>query len=594
MIDSLKKLYSLLDPGNRKKFLLLILFMIFDALLEILGLHLVPAYVGLVAYPERVKLLLPEFWSSYSHQNIVLLASLAIVLFFGSKLLINARIALSRIRFAHSTALDLSTRLLNAYLYAPYEYHLRHNSAELQRNLNNDSVQLAEQVLIPLGDLLSQGVIILAVLAVFLFYIPPTPLSALISTLAVAGYVVLSQQHRLRHEGQEAQRLHGNLIKSANEAFMCTKEIALLGRQPYFIQRYRNIFSRLVLLRQHVQIMGGKLIPGGLELATIAGLAGMIYLLFHNGRNAENVLSLVTIAAVGLARLKGSLSSFMGAHSLLQHKRASLDSIHSDLTALEEKQNQSKSDNKASVFENELQLDSVYYRYPSSNNPVLKGINLTIKPGQAIGFVGKSGAGKSTLIDLIMGLLHPTAGKILLDGRPLIENLAPWQRQIGYVPQLLSLIDGTIRENITLGLPSHEIDEQSLAQAVSQARLDEFIKHLPKGLDTIIGERGIRLSGGQRQRIAIARALYHNPKVIIFDEGTSALDDQTESEIVNTIDSLKGKKTILMIAHRLSTLNSCDFVYAISNGKIYPGTIINGRFIYSTDNFAKTEIQVSS
>ncbi|BAN69950.1 ABC transporter ATP-binding protein [endosymbiont of unidentified scaly snail isolate Monju] len=542
--------------------------MLFDALLEILSLHLVPAYVGLVAYPEKLQALLPNTWHLESHDKIVLWASVAIALFFAIKLLVNARIGLARIHFAQQTAVNLSTRLLDAYLHAPHEYHLQHNSAELQRNLNSDSVQLADQLLIPLGDLLSQGAIILAVLGVFLFYIPVDVLAVLVGVLAVAGHAVLSQQHRLQQEGKEVQQLRGRLIKNTNEALGCAKEISLLGRQKFFVERFRDLFSRLTRHQRHIQIMAGRLIPGGIELATIVALAGMIYLLFRQGHNSQEVLELITIAAVGLARLKGSLSGFMGAHSLLEHKRAILDAIHADLAELETFTTMTTDHETAPAFRRELALADVHYRYPGSDHDVLRGVNLVIRKGEAIGFVGKTGAGKSTLIDLIMGLVHPTAGKLLLDSRPLHEQLPAWQRQIGHVPQLLSLVDGTIRENVALGLRPEQINEAALLRAVEQSQLTELVERLPDGLDTVIGERGIRLSGGQRQRIAIARALYHDPEIIIFDEATSALDNETEAEVIRAVDSLKGHKTILMIAHRLSSLRQCDNVYNLERGKI--------------------------
>ena len=566
MIDAFKKLYTLLDARGRRGFALLVLLMLFDGILEILSLHLVPAYVGLVAYPDRLRGLLPADWRQLDQAQLVLWASLAIVLFFAAKLLINTRIALARVRFAQNTALQLSGRLLNAYLHAPYEYHLQHNSAELQRNLNSDSVQLAEHVLVPLGDLLGQGVIILSVLGVFFFYIPLDALTVLVGILAVAGYAALSQQHRLQREGREVQRLHGQLIRNANEALGCAKEITLLGRQSFFVTRFRDTFSRLARHQRHIQIMASRLIPGGVELATIAALAGMIYLLFRQQHSSQEVLTLVTVAAVGLARLKGSLSSFMGAYSLLHHKRAALDTIHADLERLETPPGTPAEIANRPVFQTELALEDVHYRYPGSEREVLRGVDLVIRRGEAIGFVGKTGAGKSTLIDLILGLLQPTAGRILLDGKELQANLAAWQRRIGYVPQMLSLIDGSIRENIALGIDPQEIDEAAMQRAVEQSQLLELVQQLPHGLDTAIGERGIRLSGGQRQRIAIARALYHDPEVIVLDEGTSALDDDTEAEVIRAVETLKGTKTVLMIAHRLSTLRNCDHVLEVQNG----------------------------
>ncbi len=568
MIDALSKLFRLLGVQERRRFALLVGLMLLDSSLEILGLHLVPAYVGVIAYPDRLASLVPPDWRAIPVGTWVLWASVAIVLFFGVKLLINARIALARVRFAQRIALRLSARLLNAYLYAPYEYHLRSNSAELQRNLNNDSVQLADQILIPLGDLISQGMIILAVLGVFLVYIPLDALAVLVGVLTIAGFAVMSRHRRLQRDGREIQQLHGQLIRSANEALSCAKEIGLMGRQTFFVERFRRIFSRLARRQRHSQIMSIRLIPGGVELATIVGLAGMIALLFHQRHDSRDVLTLVTISAVGLARLKGSLSSFMGAYTLLRHRQAALDVIYADLEALEPLVRETAASERGPAFQRELALENVTYQYPGGEEPVLRGVDLVIRKGEAIGFMGKSGAGKSTLIDLIMGLLQPVSGRILLDGRDLRRLPPAWRRRIGYVPQMLSLVDGSIRENVALGIPPDEIDEVALRRAITQSQLLELVERLPDGLDTVIGERGIRVSGGQRQRIAIARALYHDPDIIVLDEGTSALDDETEAEVIRAVEALKGTKTVLMIAHRLSTLRNCDQIHAVEKGRL--------------------------
>ncbi|BCX82738.1 ATP-binding cassette, subfamily C, bacterial [Methylomarinovum caldicuralii] len=568
MLDSLRKLFALLNATERFGFMALVGIMLFEAVLEIASLYLVPAYVGLLAYPERVARYLPPQFAHLERMDALLWASAVVVGFFSLKLLINTGATWIKTRYAQNRALRFSQRLYAGYLKAPYEYHLRHNSAQLQRNLNNESIQLAERVLVPLLEMATQGVIIAAVLTAFLFYIPYRPLALLLGCLGFAAWVVWRQQRKVRAAGRQAQVLRGRLVQHVNEGLGCVKEIKLLGREDHFLRRFHDDFAALMQQERYARVLALKFIPGWVELATIFALAGMVLLLFRQGNSAGQVLQIVTVCAVGLARLKGALSGFMSQYSQMQHYRAALDVIHRDIQALES-QPQVQVEKAPSRFTFQaLELKNVHYRYPGAAADTLKGINLTIHKGEAIGFVGKTGAGKSTLIDVILGLLVPREGEILLNGGPLQPQLRDWQRRIGYVPQMLSLVDGTLRENIALGIEGEHIDEIALKRAVKQAQLQELVDRLPDGLDTVIGERGIRLSGGQRQRVAIARALYHDPEVLVLDEGTSALDVETEREVIRAVENLRGQVTILMIAHRLMTLDKCDRRIVLEEGGI--------------------------
>ena len=569
MISSLKKLFALLNPTERFGFIVLVGLMLFEAALEIASLYVVPVYVGLLTYPERVSAYLPPQWAGLDHADVLLWASIVVVGFFTAKLVLNTGAAWLRARYAQNRALRFSQRLYAAYLKAPYEFHLRHNSAQLQRNLNNESTQLADEVLIPLGEILTQGLMIAAVLLAFVIFIPWQALLILLVCLGLAAIVVRLQTNKVQAAGRKAQRLRGRLVQHVNEGLGCVKEIQLLGREDHFLQRFHEDFADLMKKQRYAQVLAYKFIPGWVELATIFALAGIVLLLYRQGHDSDDVLQIVTVCAVGLARIKGSLSSFMTQYSRLQHNRAALEAIYLDIQKLETPTPEKPVTGTSSpAFERCLELKDVCYRYPDATEDTLKGIDLVIRKGEAIGFVGKTGAGKSTLIDIILGLLPPTEGEILIDGKPLHDQLANWQRRIGYVPQMLSLIDGTVRENIALGIDSAQIDETALQQAIAQAQLQELMDQLPDGVDTIIGEQGVRLSGGQRQRVAIARALYRNPEILVLDEGTSALDMETEREVIRAVERLKGKMTILMIAHRTTTLARCDRIYTIDRGDL--------------------------
>jgi ATP-binding cassette, subfamily B, bacterial PglK len=567
MADIIKKLYRLLNYRERRSFVILFGMMLFEAVLEMVSVALVPLYVSIIAYPEKVREYLPDQGLSLDHTQLLIWASAGIFLFFLAKLLINLGGTYWKSRFSENRTLKLSRRLFRAYMQAPYTYHLQRNSAELLRNINVECTQLSVLVLSPLIEMLSQAIIVAAVLTILLLSVPIETVLFLVVLLAVAAVVVLKQQKTIKAWGQEAQQCRGRLVKQVNEGLGGIKEIMLLGRISYFVNHFSECFSRLMSIQRYIAVVN-RLIPDLVELTTIFGLLCIILMLFMSGKSPEAVLQIATIFAVALARIKGSLSAVMRNYTQIQHHQSALNIVFSDLMELEQSMEPQRQPPPALMFQQRLQLEKVWYRYPKAHDDSLKNINLTIQKGEAIGFVGTTGAGKSTLIDVILGILEPTRGSVMIDGTPIRDNPTGWHDTVGYVPQMIHLIDGSIKENIALGLEPEEIDEVALQRAVRGASLNEFIAELPEGLDTIIGERGVRLSGGQRQRVVIARALYRNPQVLILDEGTSALDNTTEQEIIRAVDELKGERTILMIAHRLSTVYNCDRIVLLDNASI--------------------------
>jgi ATP-binding cassette, subfamily B, bacterial PglK len=273
-------------------------------------------------------------------------------------------------------------------------------------------------------------------------------------------------------------------------------------------------------------------------------------------------------AYVGL-RLQPSLRNIVIATNGLKFGAAAVDDVHADLQNFAQTATQPRrTANEKLPFRNTLVLDDVTFRYEGTRQHALKSVQVTIKPGEAIGVCGPTGGGKSTLVDLIVGLQEPTAGRVVVDGNSIHNHLAAWQIQLGVVSQSVFLLDGTLRENIALGIPNDEIDDELVAEAVRLAQLETFIASLPQGLETRVGERGVRLSGGQRQRVAIARALYRRPSVVVFDEGTSALDNETETELVEALERLRGERTLIMVAHRLTTVRRCDRILVVEDGRI--------------------------
>lgn len=573
MLETLSIFNRLLNYRERRSFWILLGMILFEAILEIVSVSMIPAYVTLVAYPDRFTVpgamgdLLERMLAGMSHHTLIVWASVALCLFFVFKLLMNVLGTYWKARYAQNRAIKFSSRLYQAYMYAPYTFHLQNNSSELMRNINMECMQLAARVLTPLVELLSNAIIFTAILLVLMWYVPFSTFLLLLALLAIAAVIVLKQKKSVRAYGQEAQHCRGQVIKHLNEGLMGIKEIRLLNRAAYFVRHFSTSFTRLMEIQRYIQVLS-KSIPGLVELITIIGLLGIVLLLFSTETSPEKVLPVVAIYAVALARMKGTLSSIMHNYNEIQHNQASLRVVYDGLTQLGADTTQPALLRKPLPFERSLQIHGVSYRYPQAHSDSLCDIHLEIRKGEAVGFVGSTGAGKSTLIDLILGVLEPTMGRIHVDGTDIRVSLSAWQAHIGYVPQMIYLLDGTIRQNIALGLEAHEIDEAAIQRAVRDACLEDVVEKSPRGLDTVIGEKGVKLSGGQRQRVAIARAIYADPRVLVLDEGTSALDNATEREVMRAVEGMRGRRTILIIAHRLSTVANCDRIVFLENGRI--------------------------
>ena len=365
--------------------------------------------------------------------------------------------------------------------------------------------------------------------------------------------------------GEIRQHHDGLRLLHLQQALGGSKDVKLLGRDAEFINRYKIHTNARV---GAVQLSGTmqQLPRLWLELIAIGAFALLVITILVQGGGIGEIIPKMGLFAVAAFRLIPSINRILAATQTLKYCSPVIDVLQKELELPYD--NEIKSVATSESFKNNLELKNISYTYPSSITPTIKNISLTIKQGTSVGLIGKSGSGKSTLIDILLGLLTPNSGVIAADGIDIEQNMRGWQNQIGYVPQSIYLTDDSLRKNIAFGLPAEEIDEEAVRKAISAAQLTEFVDLLPEGLDTIVGERGVRLSGGQRQRIGIARALYHNPTVLVLDEATSALDTATEKGVMEAVNALQGSKTIIIVAHRLSTIEKCDDVYNLLNGTI--------------------------
>jgi ABC-type multidrug transport system fused ATPase/permease subunit len=369
---------------------------------------------------------------------------------------------------------------------------------------------------------------------------------------------------RLQRWGTLRQFEKGKIIQTIQQSLGAVKDIQVLNRENWFISEHnRHQEQDGRLLRKIITIQ--SLPRLWLEVMAIGGLTGLIGVMLSSGREASEIVPVVGLFAATAFRVLPSINKIVGSKQQLKVSRAAIEAIYSDL------QLPSRSLSLGHVpqlaFEN-IEVDSLVFSYEGIESPVLNNVNVHIRKGEAVGFVGQSGSGKSTLIDIMLGLLHPQGGLVSVNGQRIDDVKQSWQQQIGYIPQTIFLMDDSLRRNIAIGIADKEIDELAITEALKSAQLEDFVASLPEGIDTVVGERGVRLSGGQRQRIGIARALYHRPSVLVLDEATSSLDTETEHGVMQAVQALQGDKTVIIVAHRLSTVEYCDRLYRLDAGRI--------------------------
>ncbi len=575
MLASLRKLHDILTPRDRRNAALLLLLLIIGAALEVVSIAAVPAFVSAVVDPDRLASV-PVLGNlvigtGLTGTGMVLWGALAVIGIFGLK---NAFLILNhyvQLRYVTNRRVSLASRLMKAYMRAPYSFHLTHNTSELLRNVDREVTVICYQVIASLLDLCTRLVILLAVFA-FLFAAEPLiTLYWVVFLGAVAAFGVIAISGRMRRYGLEEQAQRSRFVQALYQGFGCIKEARVLNRDAYFTERVDSAVRKMAIVNRFKQFIGRIITPIS-EFVAIAGLLALASALVLLGRPTESILVTLSLFVVGLVRLREVTSAAMTHFAHLRYSLVSIDPVYDDLVALGDGRPDAQADRARAQplkIQKSLEVKDVWFRHAGAEKPSLEGVSMTVPAGSAVGFVGSTGAGKSTAVDMILGLIEPDRGSVLVDGVDIRERgLASWQKSIGYVPQSIYLLDDTIRRNIALGVEDDEIDEVALAEAVRVAQLEKFVDRQPSGLDTEIGEQGIRLSGGERQRIGIARALYHRPSVLIFDEATSALDNTTERSIIGAVERLRGEHTIIMIAHRLTTVRNCDRLYFLKDGRV--------------------------
>jgi ATP-binding cassette, subfamily B, bacterial PglK len=463
---------------------------------------------------------------------------------------------------------SIGKRLVEGYLHQPYSWFLNRHSADLGKTILSEVSVVIDNGMLPLLILLSQSTVALALLILLIIVDPLLALSVgVVLGLAYAGiFVVMSGW--LKRLGQARIKANQARYTAVSEAFGAAKEVKVGGLEQAYIQRFSKPAEIYAKGQATAQIIA-QLPRFALEAVAFGGmLLVMLYLMTKSGSFAV-ALPIIALYAFAGYRLMPALQQIYGAFTQLRFAGPALDALHKDLINLEEADGQQGHLTPLPLTQ-AITLNQVSYCYPNAPQPALKGIDLTIPAHSTVGFVGATGSGKTTTVDVILGLLEPQEGHLSIDGQPITAaNRRQWQRAIGYVPQHIYLADDSVAANIAFGVNAKDIDQQAVERAAKIANLQEFVVNdLPNGYATTVGERGVRLSGGQRQRIGIARALYHNPQVLILDEATSALDNLTEQAVMEAVNNLGHDITIILIAHRLSTVRQCDQIYLLERGEV--------------------------
>lgn len=579
MRRTLRKLLFLLPDSQRRQALILLVLGIISALVQTGSIASIMPFMTVLANPEVIESNRQLHWIyesfGFTTTHRFLLALGFVVLFTVlAGITIQAIHDWLSLRFGNRCGFGLSQKLIIQYLRRPYPFFLTRNSSDLIKTIFSEVNQVVARGLKPALDLVARSITAAAIFVLLVIVDPKLAFFAAGILSLAYGLIYLGVRQRLASLGQKRLLANGERFAAAHEAFGGIKDIKLLGRESLYTQRFSDPAMRTATHETNLGIIA-QLPRYALEALAFGGMIVIaLYLLGTNG-DLQRTLPVLALYAFAGYRLMPVLHQIFYAVSSLRSTGPVLDSLCCELTTISGApqhvtQSDVLSDRVRLPVKESIVLDRVTFCYPNTNEPILKDFTLNIPGGSRIGFVGTTGAGKTTVVDLLLGLLRPTEGNIVVDDVPLTDKLIrQWQNGLGYVSQQIYLADDTVARNIAFGTADDQIDMNAVMRCARIAQIATFIEtEMPMGYETKLGERGIRLSGGQRQRLGIARALYQNPEVLILDEATSALDNLTEIEVMSAIENLEGQKTIIMIAHRLTTVRHCDRIYLLDKGKI--------------------------
>ena len=571
MLIYVKKLLALLTKDERRKLVLVFILILLMGFLELAGIGSIMPFLSVATNPESIETNKYLSWAyNYfnfeSHTQYITTLGVLFVVFLLISNGARAMITYITKRYSAMRRYALAKRLLKHYVFQPYTFFLDHNSSELQKNVLNEVNMVIQKAMYPGLTMVAQAIVSMFIIGLLMSVDPLIAvLVAVVLGFSYALIYLLVRRilHKIGKERVEASRAQ---FKGVSEVLGGIKDVKILHKEDSFINHFANPSKKLARIGVTNELIG-ELPRYALETIAFGGIVVLLLFMLHSQGNLNDAIPMIGLYALAGYRLMPSLQAVFRGATNFRYNIPAVELLHKHMHS-GEKINIYKGE--PLPLNEEIKMDNITFYYPNSTKPVIEEQSFTIKANTTVGFVGPTGCGKTTIIDIVLGLLTPQKGNLIVDGKKITgKDIFRWQASLGYVQQNIYLSDNTVAKNIAFGVEDSEIDFGLVKSAASVANIDRFIEEeLPNGYETIIGERGIRLSGGQRQRLGIARAVYNNPPVLILDEATSALDGFTEDAIMNAIHALSGKKTILMIAHRITTLRECDTIFMLSNGKI--------------------------
>ena len=570
-----KKFNLILSKRQKFRIIQLAVLMVIGGLLETCSVSLILPFIDAVMEPEAAmeqwyaRIICRIFGLQIPRTYLMFLAIALAALYVVKNIYLMAEYNVQH-RFVYGNMFALQERMLDAFIHRPYEYFLHVSSGDVIRIISVDTKEAFDR-LVDLLSLFTELVVSLMLAAAIFVITPMVTLCIAALLLMIMLFIFAILKPVLHRMGVRQQKSAAGMNKWLLQSIQGIKEMKVMQKETFFKESYNYCGKEYVRSLRWNQTLSN--VPRFIiEGVCMGAMFIVVAVLIGSGAELQSIIPMLTAVAMAAIRLLPSVNRISGGLNRISYGEPMLDKVIENIRVLEEDPAQTNDGKQRGMsvpkLREVLNFERIIYSYPGAEEPVLSDASMAIRRGESVGVVGPSGSGKTTSVDIILGLLDPQDGRVLVDGVDIKNDLPGWLSQIGYIPQMIFMLDDTIRANVAFGVPEREIDDEQVWRALREAALEEFVRSLPEGLDTQIGERGVRLSGGQRQRIGIARALYQDPEVLIFDEATSALDSGTESAIMESIHSLHGTKTMIIIAHRLTTIESCDRIFRVEHGQI--------------------------
>jgi len=575
-MKTLKKIFELLSPPEKKRAFLLLAFILVMAIMDMIGVASVLPFIAVLSNPQLVEtnvvlaylFQISSVFGVISSEQFLFVLGVASFIALMVSLLFRAITTYLQARFTLMREYSIGMRLIQGYLRQPYIWFLNQHSADLGKNILSEVSEVIEKAIVPILNIIVYGAVSTTLLILLIVVDPKLALSVGSALIISYGTIFFCIKKFLSRIGAERLKSNSKRYTILTEAFGAIKEVKVRGMEEVYAKSYEKpgmTYANNQSLAKLISDLPRFLIEG----IAFGGMIILVLVLMSGGNGFENIVPVIGLYAFAGYRLMPALQQVYGSFTQLRFSGPALDLLNKDLMSLKS-YDQLMNDNSILQINKSIIFKGIYFKYSNARDAALKNIDLNIKAYSKVGIIGTTGSGKTTMVDIILGLLDPTEGTLHVDDKLITaRNKRSWQKNIGYVPQQIYLTDTSIAENIAFGVDLENIDFNAVEKAARIANLHDFInKELPQKYDTSVGERGVKLSGGQKQRIGIARALYHNPQVLILDEATSALDNITEQHVMEAINNLGNKITVIMIAHRLSTIKKCDMIYLLEEGMI--------------------------